>query len=220
MASWTSSTSLETDPQVSSATTNKVPKWNGTTLVDGTIVDNGNIGIGTTSTGAKLEVAGQVKITGGTPGAGKVLTSDGSGLATWKSRTPLYTSTTGTTTYGVSSSWQDVTSPITLSNWNIGDLFKIEANLSLRLTGGTGIDDFNIRVKFSYSSCGDEYSDTFSYTPAEDLSNHDDFRIVPYLAMHTLDGCSAGSLTVTLQVQNTGDDPWEARNRILVLTKY
>jgi hypothetical protein len=44
----------------------------------------GNVGIGTITPGAKLEVAGQVKITGGTPGAGKVLTSDAAGLATWQ----------------------------------------------------------------------------------------------------------------------------------------
>ena len=31
-----------------------------------------------------LEVTGQVKISGGTPGAGKILTSDASGLATWE----------------------------------------------------------------------------------------------------------------------------------------
>ncbi len=47
----------------------------------------GNVGIGTTSPGAKLEIAGQVKITGGTPGAGKVLTSDAVGLATWNTPT-------------------------------------------------------------------------------------------------------------------------------------
>ncbi len=44
---------------------------------------SGNLGLGTTAPGAKLEVAGQVKITGGTPGAGKVLTSDAAGLASW-----------------------------------------------------------------------------------------------------------------------------------------
>ena len=47
------------------------------------INSNGNVGIGTTGPGAKLEVAGQVKITGGTPGLNKVLTSDATGLASW-----------------------------------------------------------------------------------------------------------------------------------------
>ncbi len=49
-----------------------------------TIYDNGNIGIGTEKPSAKLEVAGQVKITGGEPGADKILVSDPNGLATWK----------------------------------------------------------------------------------------------------------------------------------------
>ncbi|MFM6929281.1 MAG: beta strand repeat-containing protein [Bdellovibrio sp.] len=48
------------------------------------IDSSGNVGIGATTPGSKLEVAGQVKITGGSPGAGKVLTSDASGLATWE----------------------------------------------------------------------------------------------------------------------------------------
>ncbi|MFH1726742.1 MAG: hypothetical protein ABII00_19205 [Elusimicrobiota bacterium] len=54
---------------------------------DGTVMmahQRGSVGIGTAAPGAKLEVAGQVKITGGAPGAGKVLTSDAEGLAAWE----------------------------------------------------------------------------------------------------------------------------------------
>lgn len=52
-----------------------------------TNTNGGRVGIGTTAPTAKLEVNGQVKITGGAPGAGKVLTSDAAGLATWQTPT-------------------------------------------------------------------------------------------------------------------------------------
>ena len=58
-ASWTSFPSIEEDPQVSMSTTNKVPRWNGTTLADGLVYDNGSlIGLGHTSPVAKLDVRG------------------------------------------------------------------------------------------------------------------------------------------------------------------
>ncbi len=44
----------------------------------------GYVGIGTTAPGTNLEINGQIKITGGTPGLNKVLTSDANGLATWE----------------------------------------------------------------------------------------------------------------------------------------
>lgn len=43
----------------------------------------GNVGIGTAPT-AKLDVNGQIRIQGGSPGAGKVLTSDANGVASWQ----------------------------------------------------------------------------------------------------------------------------------------
>ncbi|MCX5715212.1 MAG: hypothetical protein NT033_10565, partial [Candidatus Omnitrophica bacterium] len=49
------------------------------------LLDNGNLGIGTTGPGAALEVSGQIKITGGIPGENKVLTSNANGLASWAS---------------------------------------------------------------------------------------------------------------------------------------
>ncbi|MDP2655963.1 MAG: hypothetical protein Q8P11_00130 [bacterium] len=51
------------------------------------ITKEGNVGIGTTNPGAKLDVAGTVKITDGTQGIGKVLTSDDTGLASWQTPT-------------------------------------------------------------------------------------------------------------------------------------
>lgn len=87
--SWVAPSSTETDPQVSSITSNIIPKWNGTSLVDGVMTDDGtNVGIGVTPTvGNKLEVAGKTKTTnfqmttGAT--ANYFLQSDASGNASW-----------------------------------------------------------------------------------------------------------------------------------------
>ena len=53
----------ESDPQVGSNTTNYVPRWNGSALATGSIFDNGDVGIGTSSPSEKLEVSGAVKAT-------------------------------------------------------------------------------------------------------------------------------------------------------------
>jgi len=49
----------------------------------------GRVGIGIDKPEATLDVRGNVKITGGSPDAGKVLTSDATGLATWQSLSVL-----------------------------------------------------------------------------------------------------------------------------------
>ncbi len=51
---------------------------------DMAIDDAGNVGIGTASPSAKLELKGSLKIVDGTQANGRVLTSDAGGLATWQ----------------------------------------------------------------------------------------------------------------------------------------
>lgn len=48
------------------------------------ITSSGSVGIGTNAPGAKLHVNGQIRINGGSPANGKVLTSDAAGLASWQ----------------------------------------------------------------------------------------------------------------------------------------
>ena len=45
---------------------------------------DGHVGIGTAGPDAALDVNGQIKIRGGSPSLGKVLTSDANGLASWQ----------------------------------------------------------------------------------------------------------------------------------------
>ncbi len=59
-----------------------------------------NVGIGTTTPGASLDVNGTFKITDGTQGANKILTSNAAGMATWAAA-PLpacFVFSTGTST--------------------------------------------------------------------------------------------------------------------------
>lgn len=102
----------------------------GTTLM--TLQNGGNVGIGTTAPGAKLEVAGQVKITGGAPGAGKVLTSDATGLATWAALPA------GSTFYNIPCSTGVPSSSVGVGSFGAIVTFNILDNCALQTAfGGT-----------------------------------------------------------------------------------
>ncbi len=87
------STSAPATPTNKLYNTNNVLYWNdaqvGTcwnrTGTDVHLINTGdNVGIGVTDPGAKLEINGQVKITGSVPDTDKILTSDANGLASWQ----------------------------------------------------------------------------------------------------------------------------------------
>jgi hypothetical protein len=90
------------------------------------VVENGKVTVGVTgaATQPKLEVNGQVKINGGTPGAGKVLTSDATGLATWQN-SPV-----------VGSQWSLSGIGVTNANPTTSVHIKTSATEALRIEGG------------------------------------------------------------------------------------
>lgn len=96
--SWVSAATVETDPQVSSATVNRMPKWNGTTLVDGIVTDNG-----TTVTVAGTTSTTNFQMTTGAT-ANYILRSDGTGNGSWVDSNVKSYVTTGAATgiYAVS----------------------------------------------------------------------------------------------------------------------
>jgi hypothetical protein len=62
-------------------------------LNDFTVLANGNVGIGTVAPTQKLDVNGQLRIRGGNPAAGSVLTSDADGVASWQAPSAVATPT-------------------------------------------------------------------------------------------------------------------------------
>ena len=114
-ATWVNANTVETDPKVGTLTSNKMPKWNGSTLADGIVFDDGtNIGIGTITPAQKLDVAGTIKSTSLqiTSGAtnGYVLKSDASGNASWVNANTIETDPkVGTLTSNKIPKWNGIT---------------------------------------------------------------------------------------------------------------
>lgn len=52
----------ESDPKIGSNTSNYIPKWDGSKLIAGTILDNGKVGIGVSNPFVSLEVNGSINI--------------------------------------------------------------------------------------------------------------------------------------------------------------
>lgn len=118
---------------------------------DGTVVrlttetDNVGIGTDTLSPSAKLDIIGKIKISDGTEGIGKVLTSDANGLASWQIPVGGIGNISGNGTPNFI--------PIWVTGSSLGDsIMKIDANgnLLVKPSGGKIIFIFSTRcIEFS-----------------------------------------------------------------------
>jgi len=88
LGSWKTAAEIGIGATLPAGTSNQTLRHNGATWAsDSNLFNNGtNVGIGTTTPSAKLDLNGQIRISGGAPSAGKVLTSDENGLATWENQ--------------------------------------------------------------------------------------------------------------------------------------
>ncbi|MBK9401223.1 MAG: tail fiber domain-containing protein [Bacteroidetes bacterium] len=127
---------------------NRISFWTGTTSLSSNanlFWDNTNsrLGIGTASPSTAVDINGQIKISGGSPGLGKVLVSDAAGLASWQNISG--SGLTGSGTTGRFSFWNSSSSISSTTNlfWdNVNNRVGINnasPSVPLHVSGGTDV---------------------------------------------------------------------------------
>jgi trimeric autotransporter adhesin len=108
------------------------------------ILDNGNVGINNPNPTQQLDISGKIKIADGSQGAGRVLTSDASGVGTWVTNTGVTPAVFGSFGVGVpldNSGNFYTTANITLppGKWIINATYLMTPSFITPLSAGQGI---------------------------------------------------------------------------------
>ncbi|MDE2312291.1 MAG: hypothetical protein KGJ93_04385, partial [Patescibacteria group bacterium] len=115
-----------------------------------TIQSGGNVGIGTTTPGQLLTVAGAIQITGGSPAQGKVLQSDANGIATWVATSTLGISGGSASPGGSSGQVQYnnngtfAGSAALLTDGSVAGVNATSSSYTFNIQGSAGVNPFNI----------------------------------------------------------------------------
>ena len=200
--------------------------WNSNSLryqVAGT--NNDHVFYASTSSSSSSELmrikgTGVVKVTGLAGTNNRSVYADASGNLVASNN--VVKNSNFTTTSRTAGSTATVISASPTLDVSIGDVIVIEAQVSLRLTGGNGIDDFTITVAqsgigFVTFSTGTSAANNLVFRPSEDQNDHDNFHPVSYLEYATV--TNSGTISFSLSVGNSGDDPWEHNGAIMVVRK-
>lgn len=122
-----------------------------TASVNGLVVQsNGQVGIGNLPNNASLDIFGNIRIRGGTPAEGKVLTSDASGLGTWQ--TPTTGGSGGGISGGVANQVPKFSSATTLTNSAITE--NNSQQVGINVTSPTSRLDVNGNVTIRGNGAG------------------------------------------------------------------
>ncbi len=116
------------------------------------VLKNGNTGIGTSTPSAKLDIAGTFKLADGTQAAGRVLTSDAAGLATWATAGTSSISLDGAYDFGGAGQGRSITADagVVAINGTAGFLNTGTLGSGLAIGGVNGIPEgFGTRMFFN-----------------------------------------------------------------------
>lgn len=178
---------------------------------------NGNVGVGTTTPSQKLDVNGSVRIRGGSPSAGAVLTAtSNNGTATWVAPQDKKVEAFSSVESHASDDdhWDVVTTPPL--NVETGDLILIHGLATGDIDGGSSQDPFNVKIHIV--ACGsDVYLNTWVYTPPSDAASHSFPIAMPILATYT--ATCTGPHTFSYRVNNSGDDSYKIQNPTIIAIK-
>ena len=149
-------TSFDLADNDASSTNELDSKWtNGTN--NSIYYNSGNVGIGVPQSAQKLDIEGLVRIHGGSPADGKVLTaSDTTGTSTWEYPSVLnafYHEDSEANTSFTEDGWEELTGSASVDDVLVGDRFLVIISFRCSLKGlGGGSDDFSFRVGANKSS--------------------------------------------------------------------
>ncbi len=200
-------TNLSIADSDSSSTNELDSKW--TTSGSNIYRSSGMVGIGIGNPQQKLDVNGTVRIRGGSPRPGKVLTATNtSGDATW-----LYPSVDHASSYtnvesspASTSGWSRVGYTATLQSVQSGEKYLVLASFRMSLKGlGGGSDDFDFRIGTSNSSSGSPTATSAPTGLIEIFDQHRD-HWVPIRFHRVVTVAETGFMRFYLQVNRDSSD--------------